>query len=165
MVRQLLDLLGRIDIVALTLCTGCANLKVSATSPNISAAKHERRGIGSGEIGRAWEGQFMKKMVRKILVLGLLMGIGPIPVKTQASIRLTDSGRAMRTFPGHTGASLKMLALLGDLKGVPALPAPVSMIVFGSGLMLLGGLLRRRKAAPDQARQDPARTVTPLFAN
>ena len=107
----------------------------------------------------------MKKMVRKILVLGLLMGIGPIPVKTQASIRLTDSARAMRTFPGHTGAHLKMLALLGDLKDVPALPAPVSMIVFGSGLMLLGGLLRRRKAVPDQARQDPARTVNPLFAN
>ena len=122
----------------------------------------------NGLTWRLWDRggrQLMKKMVLKILVLGLLMGIGPIPVKTETSIRFRDSGRTLRSFPGHTPTHHNMLALLSGQPDAPDLPEPLSMILFGSGLMLLGGVLRRRKAAPPQAQPDTSRTVTPLFAH
>lgn len=45
------------------------------------------------------------------------------------------------------------------------LAGPASTFLFGSALMLLGGILRRRKVTTGQAQPSVARAVMPLFAN
>ena len=50
-------------------------------------------------------------------------------------------------------------------KGAPREPELASMIMFGSGLMLLGGVLRRRTPTSHQARRNSTWAAMPLSAD
>jgi hypothetical protein len=154
------------------------------------------------------------RTIQKILVLGLVLGIGLIPAKAQKSIALADSnsamyslangtanimphpgeassrrcsssGSPMRSISGNaaTGSSLLLRGPRTSVdagretisarapdpghggKAAPRVPELASMIMFGSGLMLLGGVLRRRNAMPDQTRRNSTWAAMPLNAD
>jgi hypothetical protein len=80
----------------------------------------------------------------------------------------SSSGSRMGSIPGEaaTGYSLSQMGprTLSEAgrKGAPKVPELASMILFGSGLMLLGGALRRRNARPAQARQNALWVTKPF---
>lgn len=91
----------------------------------------------------------------------------PSSANGQAQVSITAAG-AGGTIPVtgtiNVGANLYTIASSGGGASAPIVPEPASMILFGSGLTLLGGVLRRRKAPADQAGRNNAAPVTPPLA-
>ncbi len=108
---------------------------------------------------------------------GTLLFLGTLTDLTFSQSASGSPVQMAATATPSSGASVSLSGTInvgsGELSGLPGtngstsgpiVPEPASMMLFGSGLILLGGVLRRRKAPADQAGRNNAAPVTPPLA-